>query len=513
MSKAFSSPFAAILVALLLTGCGSTSTTTSSATGAAVPVSLSMTDDPPTGVSVLFFQVSLTAASLTPASGPAVSLLSNDTPIEIDVTQLQALSAFLSTAGVPAGTYDSLSLTFADPQLVIYNASDTAIASTCAVGSVCQLTPTVDNSATVSLSAAPFPVTVAANSPLGFLVDFHLNTIIQSDLSVNLQAANGVTVGQLPPTAPVGPARFGSVTGTVQSVNASQNQFTVQTAWGRTFTVDASSSTLYDDFPASDCSTGSISCLATGQVVRVQVSSLESAGTLLASQVTFLETAGQQTVEGTIIGIQEPAANNTNAPWTIRLILQNNPSNSTALPLGGEATVTLASGATYSVDAGGFTLPSSLSFSGASDLYVGQNVQVDVVSGSLSASSVPSAVDGWGPARSLSFTTDSVVLEPSQMSGSVSAIDAGTLSFTLNRTFMPQCWSFVCAMPIVDYQYDAQTTAQTVYSGFGSGNDDFAGLADEEIVSVNGWLFPPASGSSNPVLVPETIALHANRYF
>ena len=80
-----------------------------------------MTDDPPAGVSVLFFQVSLTAASLTPTSGSAVSLLNNNTPIQIDVTKLQALSAFLSTANVPAGTYNSLSLTFATPQLVIFN--------------------------------------------------------------------------------------------------------------------------------------------------------------------------------------------------------------------------------------------------------------------------------------------------------------------------------------------------------------------------------------------------------
>ena len=85
-----------------------------------------MTDDPPSGVSVLFFQVSLTSATLTPAAGSGstslVSLVEN--PIQIDVTQLQALSAFLANENVPAGTYSSLSLTFANPQLVILNSSD-----------------------------------------------------------------------------------------------------------------------------------------------------------------------------------------------------------------------------------------------------------------------------------------------------------------------------------------------------------------------------------------------------
>lgn len=185
------------LVLLCLAGCSnsgpaSLSTTNSSA---GVPVSLSMTDDPPQGVSVLFFQISLTAASLTPASGgSSASLLNNDTPIQIDVTQLQALSAFLSTANVPAGSYSGMTLTFANPQLVIFNQSDQALASTCALNTVCQVTPQLDGSATVTFSSTPFPVTISRNTPLGFLLDFHLNTVIQPDLSVNLGVTNGVTV-------------------------------------------------------------------------------------------------------------------------------------------------------------------------------------------------------------------------------------------------------------------------------------------------------------------------------
>src|SRR5579863_3045772 len=142
----------ALLCASLLSvlpGCGSTSPVHSIPASGSAPVTLTMTDDPPSGVSVLFFQVSLTSATLTPAAGMAstspVSLIEN--PIEIDVTQLQALSAFLANTSVPGGTYSSLSLTFANPQLVILNASDTSLGSTCAVGTVCTLTPTI-NSAT-----------------------------------------------------------------------------------------------------------------------------------------------------------------------------------------------------------------------------------------------------------------------------------------------------------------------------------------------------------------------------
>ena len=76
----------------LLVSCTSAPVHYTPANGSA-PVTVTMTDDPPSGVSVLFFQVSLTSATLTPATGStstsSVSLIEN--PIQIDVTQLQAL--------------------------------------------------------------------------------------------------------------------------------------------------------------------------------------------------------------------------------------------------------------------------------------------------------------------------------------------------------------------------------------------------------------------------------------
>ena len=54
----------------IMVGCGSQSTVTTNPTinptpaAATVPVSLSVTDTPPAGVTVLFFQLSITGASL-----------------------------------------------------------------------------------------------------------------------------------------------------------------------------------------------------------------------------------------------------------------------------------------------------------------------------------------------------------------------------------------------------------------------------------------------------------------
>jgi len=500
----------------LLAGCSSSLTSTTGSgnnvTSTGVPVAVSMTDDPPAGVSVLFFQVSLTSATLTPGTGPSVSLLSNNTPIQIDVTQLQALSAFLSTANVPPDTYSNLSLTFADPQLVIYNQSDTSLGSGCAVGTVCQLTPTFDGtSATQTFTSAPFPLTVSSGMPLGLLIDFHLNTVIQPDLSVNLSAANGVSVSTLPPAAT---PRFGFLTGTVGTVTASSNQFTMATRWGRTFTIDTTSSTTFNDFPSSACTTAGIACLAQGQIVQVQISSI-AGGILTASQVTYIQQATAQTVEGTIVAI--PALPLPAGETLLRVILHQDPTASSALPLGGLASVAVwgpLSGSntptTFSIDNNGFTIPAGLTFTSAANLMVGQNIQITIVPGSITNTGSGPGPSVWGPPPSLSFTASALALEPSQLTGDVTAIDSGTTSFTLGfggPFFAP--WPTAAATANA-LSFNVVTTGQTAYTGFNP--DSFSGLAADDFVSVNGWLFPPAT-TGPPTIAAQSVLMRPSPAF
>jgi hypothetical protein len=473
-------------------------------------VSLSMTDDPPSGVNVLFFQVSLTDATLTPASGSPVSLLNNNTPVQIDVTQLQALSAFLSTVNVPAGTYNSLSLTFANPQLVIFNASDTSLGSTCAVDSICQLTPALSSS-TVNLTSSPFPVAVAANNPLGFLVDFHLNTVIQPDLSVNLAAANGISIKQLPPPSTSVPPQLGWVTGTVENVNAANNQFTVLTSWGRTFTVAATSTTEYDSFPTSACSTAGFSCVAANQIVRLQIGGVATGGTLNAATVEYLQSVNQQTVVGTIVGIMNTTTSPTNST-IIRVVLHTNPGAASTLPLGGVANVTIPSDATFTIDVGGVTMPSGLTFTGTSSLFIGQTVQLIVEPSSVSASSAPSLMGGWGPPQTVSFTTSSVELEPSQLTGQIATLNTTADSFALGFNFSFASWpdagsanTFTAVLANVD------TTSQTTYDGFSP--ESFSGLATSQFVSVSGWLFSPSGLGASPTMVAQKVVMRPTLFF
>ena len=492
------------LVFLLLVGCGQGTVSPQSANSTA-EVTLSITDEPPSGVTVLFFQINLTTAYLTPATGTGtVSLLQNNTPIQIDVTELQAISAFLNTANVATGTYNSLTLTFANPQLVIFNASNASIASTCPIGNVCQTTPQIDNnSGTVVLSSTPFPLAVSSGTPVGLLLDFHLNNVIQSDLSVNLGVTNGVTVKTLPSAPPFGFPPFGFIKGTVENVPAGQqNQFTLQTRYGRTFTIDVNSSTTYADFPTSICPASAFSCLAAQQIVKVQVAGVEGPGTLLAGEVDYIGQASQQVVEGDIIGLSPAAGGST----TMTLLLHWSP-NATALPFGGIATVTVPSSPapTFSVDSGSFTtIPSGLSFASATDLLVGQDVQVGVATGSLTTSDPPK----WSP-PAVSFTASSIELEPSQITGTISAIGSNGTSFTIS-TF-PNFFLAWSTQNWTPEQITVDTTAQTTYMGLNP--DSFGGLSVNNWVSVRGWLFSTPSGATPSTQVAETVVGRGQGFF
>lgn len=503
--------FITAMMTTLLAGCGS-SVVTSTVTPAAgtVPVSVTMTDDPPAGVAVLFFQVSLTDATLTSSTGTTVSLLNNNTPIQVDVTQLQALSAFLSTANIAGGTYKSLSLTFANPQLVIFNQADTSLGS-CAVGSVCQLTPALDSgSSPLSFTASPFPITVTSGAPLGLLIDFHLNTVIQPDLSVNLGVSNGVTVSALPP-APT-PPQIGSITGTVGPVTASSNQFTLQTPWGRSFTINTTSSTTFNDFPSSACTAASIACVAQGQIVQVQIASVGTNGTLTASSVTYVQAAAAQTVEGTVINILPSPTNLLPAPVTLMLLVHQNPTASSTFPMGGMVEVSVPPTATLSIDANGFTIPAGLTFANNPQMgplgafTVGQNVSVTVVPGSVSNNPSITPAHGMGP--SVVFTASGVALEPSQMTGLITATDSSTTSFTLGvgggPFFAP--WP----MPTAIAAFNVDTTGQTTYTGFNP--DSYSGIAKGELVSVNGWLFATSSGTP-PVIAAQSVVQRPGLFF
>src|ERR1039458_8250871 len=113
-------------------GCGGSTQCGGQTPSGSSSMVLAVTDTPPSNVSILSAEVTLTGAALTPGN---VSIFSGSTAIEL--TRLQTDITYLATAtNVPAGSYTGVTLTFANPMLTIEN-DTTAVIGGCAIGSIC----------------------------------------------------------------------------------------------------------------------------------------------------------------------------------------------------------------------------------------------------------------------------------------------------------------------------------------------------------------------------------------
>src|SRR5262250_2995924 len=89
-------------------------------------VTITLRDAPPAGVTVLALELTVNGAVLNPGNYQLVTK-----PVQIELKQLETDAAFLSTAGVPPGTYQSITVNLTNPELTILNQSGATI-GTCA---------------------------------------------------------------------------------------------------------------------------------------------------------------------------------------------------------------------------------------------------------------------------------------------------------------------------------------------------------------------------------------------
>lgn len=407
MRKAFMLLSLVAILTAMIAGCGSSDTTMSInpplVTGT-VPVSFSAGDDPPTGVTILRFQVQITGASLQPAdmTQPAVPMLTG--PSSVELLHLQTETALLGNRNVPAATYSGLTATFANPQMTLFNQTSQTITvgtTSCPSNQVCMVSPALNQSSvTVQGPTAPFPLTLTNNSPLALVMHFDVNTSVQGDLSVT----PSIVLNQILPQPNTGATQMFHLVGIVGAINAPM--FTLQAGFGSvTSQITTNANTQYDFGKA--CTADSFSCLVTGQVVRVDLE-LMPGGTLIASKVDLLGPQNQPVIEGTVISVN-PAQNQ------FQVVLMDLQGPVASVSFGWPLKIQVNSATTYGVDTGGLTLPAGVSFSTLQDVMVGQILAFHPVG--------PAAITGTGPIVLGTFSTDAVTLEDSEVTGTVSALN------------------------------------------------------------------------------------------
>jgi hypothetical protein len=272
-------PIFALILCAAIAGCGAGTNQFGSlpGTGGSSSVVLAMTDTPPTLVSVLSAQVTLTGATLAPGN---VSLLS--APATVDLVRLQTDIAYIGTAAkLSAGNFTSVTLTFANPKLTIENDMATPIAG-CAVGMICTIVPTASPlSTTVPLTAFSIPASAATGLLIDVNLDFLLNPSLGEDFST------GTTVIPFIPAGTNAPAVGAEdVVGQVGNLNASAKTFTLTNATA-TYSLKSDTTSSFFQFPiAGSCTAQFFACLQNGQILSVDIG-IQFDGSILARNIVF----------------------------------------------------------------------------------------------------------------------------------------------------------------------------------------------------------------------------------
>jgi hypothetical protein len=459
--------YALLLLTSVLGACGGSgsSSTGSSSESNNATVNFVISDSPSTGITVLAFDVQIASAVLQPGN---VSLLPK--PVTVDLAQLVSDSGFLASALIASGTYTSLDITLANPQVTLLNNTGASLSlngEPCAVGAVCTYLPALNN-ASVTISNGIFPLTVTASSSTGLNLDLSIPDLLQSDLSLTL--ADGTSVNLALFGNGTNEPIISDVLGTVTSLNG--NEVQVTTALGNSLTLTETGSTRYQ-YPNTVCASPSTACLAVGQVITAALT-LAPAGTLDITTLSYLGASGTAWARAWVLGGSSTAS----TPVVPLLVLTR--VNAPSLQPGNVATVALPGSASYKIASASYPSVTGASFAGPADLVAGQELMVSVG---------PDLVGGANP----SFSTDSLYLVASQLVGLVGTIDTG--SDTLELVSLPGLLTY---RPPYIQTLNVQTDSATDFIGF-----DSMGLASVNaghFVAVKGPVFNTTTSLGYPTL-------------
>ncbi len=455
----------AVLVCASLVACSGSNMAVAPGGAQSGMVSVSMTDAPPAGVTVISFEVSLTGATLNPGNA---DLLGGKGPIRIEVKKLETENAFLSTANVAAGSYTSLNLTFANPELTFLNNTGGTLAG-CANGAVCEIKPSGTLTSTVN---GTFDVTAGSRS--GILVDVNLSALLSGTLGVDFSASGAVSAVQQSKEAEGELEDLDDVDGIVR--NPANNQFTLQSTELGNLLVSVDSNTTFRDFEA--CAAANFTCLKDGQSVEADLM-LMAGGGFLAKKIELRDDvaeAGDDELDGVVFKVDSATQ--------FEMVVVEELRDVANVAIGDPVTVTLAPGATFQVDSNGLTVPSGLlaAFEGTTDtsqLLPGQTVQVR-----------KRAMSGGPAPAPIRITTDRVRLRMTRFTATVSGAPTGS---NFNVGTLPGIFTSN-GISMIQVQTSSETNFENV-SGIG-------GLADGSSVSLRGLLF---ESTPNPVLIADKV--------
>ena len=443
-------------------------------------VSVTVTDTPPMDVTVLSFEVSVTGATLNPGGA---DLLAGRGPVRIEVEELETESAFLNTAGVAPGTYTSLNLTFANPELTFKNGTTMPLAG-CAPGAVCEIKP---SGTLTSMVSFPSPLVIQGNpgssgmmgqdnqgddneqTAMGIKLDLDVNTIVSATMGVDFSQSGAVTVKQLAREAEGEFDDVNELKGTVQNLDTTKMTFTLHTMNGD-FSITTDSNT---EFNFDNCSANNFSCLQNNIVVEVDAMMMPG-GIFIAKEISFEDNAEDDEMEGVVTKIDDTTH--------FEMVVLDELRSVNNVNVGNPIVVTL-SNPSFQVSIEDLNPPSTLvmAFQNATDtsqLLTGQTVEVRLTAPA-------------NPGPPVMVTSDRVRLRMTQFTANVSGAPTPP-NFMVGN--LPSLFTGAGIMAI-----QVDTSSATDFENVAG----VSGLADTNLVSVRGLLFN--NGGNPPVLEAKKV--------
>ncbi len=277
--KWFSGIFASVLIAFAV-GCGGGNTTTPMLQNQSGTVFVSGGDAPLAGV--VSFKVVVSGISV--AQGSSTPITVTNGPQTVDFARLNGLHTLVDLNTIPAGTYDTVIVALATPEIDYLNVTNPQTTPPTRP-TISSLTPTTIPPATLSNStvmislSSPLVVNSGDVIGLGFEFDIRKSLILDMNGQITGVVDPMINVNVITPSD--ADAYIDEFIAGVTTINAGGNSFTIQGPHGHPFTVNVNDQTEWEGGET-------INALTTTSIVMISGTLDKTAGTFDADTVAIL---------------------------------------------------------------------------------------------------------------------------------------------------------------------------------------------------------------------------------
>jgi Domain of unknown function (DUF4382)/Domain of unknown function (DUF5666) len=277
--KWLSGIFAFALVAFAV-GCGAGNMTTPVVQNQLGTVFVSGGDAPLPGV--VSFKVVVSGISVAEGTGTPVTITT--APQTVDFARLNGLHTLLDFNSIPAGTYDTVVVTLASPEIDYLNVTNpqTNPPTRPTISSLTSTTtpPAMLSTSTVTISLSS-PLVVNAGDVIGLGFEFDIRKSLAVDMNGQITGVVNPTLDLKAITPSDADAYIDEFIAGVTTINAGGNSFTIQGPHGRAFTVNVNGQTEWEG-------SETISDLTSTSIVSISGTLDRTDGTFLADTVAIL---------------------------------------------------------------------------------------------------------------------------------------------------------------------------------------------------------------------------------